>query len=118
MAAIPKVGVQYVGTESSPIALGANGGGTDLWTWTHNNGTKALKLEVLDAVSRQVIAPADIAPGVTLVGKNVIATQASANAITLTNQSTAAIDVILRVTWQDLSQEVIIPLAASVGVLS
>lgn len=118
MSAISPVGVQYVGTEAAPIALGANGSATDVWTWTHNKGVKALKLEILDAVSRQVISSSTIAPGVTAVGKIVIATQASVNAITLTNQSTIAQDCILRATWQDLSAEVIVPLAASVGVLS
>lgn len=110
--------VQYVGTESSPIALGANGGASDIWTWAHNQGKKAVKLEVLDAVSRQVVGPATIAPGVTAVGKIVIATQADVNTITLTNQSTVAQDVILRVTWEDESAAVGAPLAASVGTLS
>lgn len=110
--------VQYVGTEASPIALGANASGTDLWTWAHNQGRKAVKLEVLDATSRQVVGPATIAPGVTAVGQSVIATQATANTITLTNQSTLAQNVILRVTWDDGSTLVGAPIAASVGTLS
>lgn len=110
--------VQYVGTEAAPIALGANGGASDVWTWAHANGRKAVKLEVLDATSRQVIGPATIAPGVTAVGKIVEATQATANTITLTNQSTIAQNVILRVTWDDGSALVGAPLAASVGTLA
>lgn len=118
MPSIPKVGVQYVGTEAAPIALGANASATDVWTWTHNNGAKALKIEILDAVSRQVVGSATTVPGVAAVGKIAIATQTTANIIVLTNQSTVAQDCILRATWQDQSAEVIVPLAATVGVLS
>lgn len=110
--------VQYVGTEASPIALGANGSASDVWTWAHNQGQKAVMLQVLDATSRQVVGPATIAPGVTAVGQIVIATQATANTITLTNQSTVAQNVILRVTWDDGSALVGAPLAASVGTLA
>ena len=112
MAANIASGIQYVGTEAAPIALGAAASATDVWTWTHNQGRKAIMIEVLDAVSRQPIAPGDQVAGVLLVGKAVIATQTTANIITLTNQSTIAQDCILRVTWSDVSAAVAGPLAA------
>jgi hypothetical protein len=116
--AAPLNAITYVGDETTPIALGANASATDVWTWTHSQGRKAIKLEVLDATSRQVVGPATIAPGVTAVGLIVIATQTTADIITLTNQSTIAQDVILRVTWEDPSASVGAPVLASVGVLS
>jgi hypothetical protein len=104
-----------VGTEAAPIALGALASATDLWTWTHSKGAKAVKIEVLDATSRQVLGPAeDAAPSL----KAVIATQASTSIITLQNQSTVAVNVILRATWEDLSQSIGKAELASVGVLS
>ena len=107
MAAVAFSGVQYVGTEASPIALGATGGASDVWTWAHNKGSKALKIEILLAASRQEIASA-----------SVVATQPSVNSIVLTNTSGGALSCIARIVWEDLSESVIQPLAASVGVLS
>lgn len=104
-----------VGSESAPIALGIAGGATDVWTWTHGKGQKAVKIEVTDAVSRQVIGPSDSAAP-TL--KAVLVDQPSANQIVVTNQSTVAIGIILLVTWEDLSQSKGKAELASVGVLS
>lgn len=110
--------VQFVATDAIPISLGANGSATDLWTWTHNNGRRAVKIEVLEAVGRGLIAASSVAVGGTLVGKAVIVTQASVNAMAIQNQSTAAIDVVLRVTWEEQSSTLMAPAAGSVGVLS
>lgn len=107
---------QYIGTEDAPIALSGDGsivGNGSIWTFTHNNGRKAVEVAVLDAVSRQVIGPSDSAAP-TL--KAVICTQPTANQIVVTNQSTAAVNIILRVTWSDLSASVGAPLSAGAGV--
>ena len=46
-------GVQTVGTDDTPIALGASGGATDVWTWNHNKGKRAVKIDCLRAYDRQ-----------------------------------------------------------------
>lgn len=104
-----------VGSEPAPIALGAAGGPSDLWTWTHGRGQKAVKIEVTDSTSRQVLGPADSAAP-TL--KAVLVDQPSTSIITVLNQSTAVISIILLVTWEDLSQSKGKAELASVGVLS
>lgn len=110
--------VQFVGTDTAPISLGANGGATDLWTWTHNNGRRAVHLEVFEAGGRGPIAASSVAVGVACVGKAVRTTQPSVDVLTLQNQSTAPVAVILRVTWEEASAGTMSVLASTVGVLS
>lgn len=107
-----------VGTEALPIALGANASATDVFTWTHNAGRKAVKVLVLDAVTRQPAATNNIAPGVTLVGKCVNVTTNSTTVLAITNQSTIAQDVILEVTFERDSASLGAAVLASAGVLS
>jgi len=106
---------QYVGTEAAPIVMTATAGVGDVWTWDHNNGAKAVRVEVLNASSRQPIGPSDQAAPTAAA---IVVTQPTVNQMVVTNQSTLAVNVIVRVTWQDLSTEVFAPLAASVGTLS
>jgi len=107
-----------VGTEAAPIALGANASATDVFTWTHNAGTKAIKVEILDAVTRQASGTSNIAVGVSLVGKVVNVTTNSTTVLAITNQSTIAQDVILEVTFERDSAQVGAAVPASAGVLS
>lgn len=107
MAGITGASVQYVGTAAAPIALGATGGASDVWTWTHNRGKKAAMLQPLVAASGALHTPASI-----------VATQPDANTIVLTNSTAGALDVVLRVTWEDGSVSLMAPLAASVGTLA
>ncbi len=100
-------GVQIVGTDASPIALGATGGATDVGTWTHNRGRRASMVQVVDATNRAPVTPASVVP-----------TQPSVNSIVLTNTTGGALNVLAIVWWSFASPMKNADAAASVFVLS
>lgn len=97
-------GTTFVGSEASPIALGATGSATDVWTWDHNEGRKPVKVMVLDAVDK---GPLDIA--------DVVPTQPTVNQMVVTNLDAAPHNVILEVTWELNTPQNAGELPASVG---
>lgn len=100
-------GVQVVGTDASPIALGATGGATDVGTWTHNRGRRAAMVQVVDATNHAPVTPANVVP-----------TQPSVNSIVLTNTTGGALNVLAIVWWSFPSAIKNADAAASVFVLS
>ncbi len=110
--------VTIVGVEATPIALGANGSASDVWTWTHNLGYKAQKVEILDAVTRQPVAANQQVVGVLLIGLTVSVITNSTTVLAIQNQSTIAQNVILEITWDYLTAQIGAPILASVGTLA
>ena len=84
-----KSGISQVGTQADPIALGATGGATDVGTWTHGNGQKAIAINVYDSTNGAPILDADIT-----------VTQPDADSIVFTNTTAGALNAIAIVTWE------------------
>jgi len=98
-----KTSTVEIGTDAAPIALGNNGGATDVGTWTHNLGQRAVKVEALYATSRAPVQH-DEAGLVAAAAQTVQIAQPSVNAITVTNLSNnSGKNIILRVTFEHLS---------------
>ena len=84
-----KSGISQVGTQADPIALSATGGPTEIGTWTHGNGQRAIAVNVYNANSGAAIPDA-----------SVTATQPDTNSIVLTNTTAGALNVIAIITWE------------------
>jgi len=82
-------GTQIVGSQATPIALGATGGASDVGTWTHGRGQKALRVTVVDATNGALIPDA-----------SVTVTQPDANTIVLTNTTAGTLNVVAIVDWE------------------
>lgn len=78
-----KTGTVILGTQAAPLALGATGGASDVGTYTHGLGKKALRISVVDPVNGVAIADADIT-----------VTQPDADTIVFTNTTMGALDAI------------------------
>lgn len=100
-------GTQIVGTDALPIALGATGSATDVGTWTHNRGRRAVMVQVVSATDRAPVTPA-----------SVVVTQPTVNSIVLTNTTGGGLNVLAIVTWSVPSAGLDAPVAASAVVLS
>ena len=97
---LPK-GTQIIGA-SPLITLAA----AQVWTWTHNKGTKAAQVAVLNAEGQAV--PATVAA----------LTQPSVNQMVITNTSGGGVTLKLMATWVVESMMAIAPAPASVGVIT
>jgi hypothetical protein len=77
-------GTVVIGTPSTPIALGATGGGTDVGTYSHNLGKKALKISVVDDVN-----------GAAIPNATITITQPDADTIVATNTTAGALNAVI-----------------------
>lgn len=84
-----KTGIAQIADQATPLALGATGSGTDVGTLTHNNGQKAIAVDVYDTTNGARIPDADVT-----------VTQPDADTIVLTNTTGGALDVLAIAVWE------------------
>lgn len=90
----PTSGKIQIGTQASPISLGATGGGTDVGTYTHGLGQKALTVQLFDPVNGGPITER-------ITGElKIVVTQPDENTIVFTHGAGSTITAIAIVTWE------------------
>lgn len=85
----PSSGIIQIGDQANPVALGAAGGATDVGTLTHNEGVKAIGVQVFDSTN-----------GAPIPDASVTVTQPDANTIVLTNTTMGALNVVAIATFE------------------
>lgn len=100
-------GTIVIGTPSTPVALGATGSATDVGTYSHGLGKKALKISVVDDVNGAQIPDADIT-----------VTQPDADTIVVTNTTMGALNAVVIAEFEIGTPQFAAQVPASAVVLS
>ena len=102
-----KTGTVIVGSQATPIALGATGGATDVGTYTHNLGKKALRAQFVDEVN-----------GVPYLNASITITQPDADSVVVTNTTAGVLNGILILDFEISTPQLSDEVAAASVVLS
>jgi hypothetical protein len=102
-----KTGTVIVGSQATPIPLGATGGGTDVGTYTHGEGKKALSVKAVDPVN-----------GVAYLDAIITITQPDDDTIVATNTTGGALNAILIAEFEISTPQLSAEVAAAAVVLS
>ena len=90
MGAPGQGGISRLGTRANPLSFGSVGSGTDSLSFTHNLNRVPLELQISDL-------------NLNRLDNSFLVTVVDSNQIRVVNQAATPQDVLIRVTWEDLS---------------